>query len=89
MDFKKNIKIYYHTGVFQQSGSFEQGNYKETFVDEVATDIITIDQSTDDFVKELRANNDWYRLQHENSDDGQPHHAYVKVFQVDFLGFVD
>lgn len=89
MALRKNIKIYFHTGVFQHSGSFEQGTYKETFVDKIATDIITIEQSTDDFVKELRANNDWYHLQRNNDDDTLPQHSYVKVFQVDFLAFVD
>lgn len=87
MSTKVNVRIYYHTGVSHQSGSFEKGNYKKTFVDEIANDIITIDDSTDDFVKKLRDNNDWYRIQRETGD--QPHHSYVKVLQVDFLGFVD
>lgn len=87
MATKRKIRIYYHTGVSQQSGSFEKGTYKKALVEEIANDIIIIDDSADDFIKELRDNNDWYHLQRETGD--QLHHSYVKVFQVDFLGFVD
>lgn len=82
MAVKTKIRIYYHTGVSQQSGS-------KALVEEIAQAVITIDNSTDDFVKNLRDNNDWYRLERETNGELELHHSYVKVFQVDFLGFVD